>query len=40
MERDTIQRRAIHRVFEETGRPLGPPEVFEAARGQIGRAHV
>jgi len=32
MERNTIQRRAICRVLEETGRPLGPPEIFEEAR--------
>ena len=33
MERNTVQRRAIHRVFEESGRPMGPSEVFDAARG-------
>jgi Fur family ferric uptake transcriptional regulator len=33
MERNTVQRRAIHRAFEESGRPMGPPEVFDAARG-------
>jgi len=33
MERNTAQRRAIHRVLEHTGRPMGPPEIFEAAKG-------
>jgi len=32
MERNTVQRRAIHKVLEHTGRPMGPPEIFEAAR--------
>ena len=32
MERNTVQRRAIHKVFEQSGRPMGPPEIFEAAR--------
>jgi Fur family transcriptional regulator, ferric uptake regulator len=32
MERNTVQRRAIHKVFEQTGRPMGPPEIFDAAR--------
>ena len=34
MERNTNQRRAICRVIEETGRPMGPTEIFESARGQ------
>jgi len=33
MERNTVQRRAIHKVLETSGRPMGPPEIFEAARG-------
>ena len=32
MERNTAQRRAIHRVIEEAGRPVGPPEIFQLAR--------
>lgn len=32
MERDTSQRRAIRRIFEEVGRPLSPQEVLEAAQ--------
>ena len=32
MKRDTKQRQAIRRVLEEAGRPLGPPEVLEAAQ--------
>jgi len=32
MERNTVQRRAIHKVLEQTGRPMGPPEIFESAR--------
>lgn len=32
MERNTLQRRAIYHVLEESGRPLGPPEIFAAAR--------
>ena len=32
MERNTIQRRAIHKVIEDAGRPVGPPEIFELAR--------
>ena len=32
MERNTIQRRAIHRALEAAGRPLGPPEIFRAAK--------
>ena len=32
MERNTIQRRAIYRAFEEVGRPMGPAEIFDAAR--------
>ena len=32
MERNTVQRRAIHKVLEQTGRPMGPPEIYEAAR--------
>ena len=31
MERDTQQRRAIRRAFEEAGRPLAPQEVLEVA---------
>ena len=33
MERTTAQRKAIHHVLEESGRPLSPPEIFNAARG-------
>ncbi|MCC6348323.1 MAG: transcriptional repressor [Candidatus Eisenbacteria bacterium] len=32
MERSTAQRRAILKVIEEAGRPVGPGEIFEAAR--------
>ena len=32
MERNTVQRRAIHQVIEQAGRPLGPPEIYELAR--------
>jgi Fur family ferric uptake transcriptional regulator len=32
MERNTVQRRAIHRVLEQAGRPMGPPEIFDAAK--------
>ena len=32
MERNTVQRRAIHKVLEQSGRPMGPPEIFDAAR--------
>ncbi|MCE9627303.1 MAG: transcriptional repressor [Candidatus Eisenbacteria bacterium] len=32
MERTTAQRKAIHTVLEEAGRPMSPPEIFEAAR--------
>ena len=32
MERNTVQRRAIHKVLEQTGRPMGPPEIYEAAK--------
>lgn len=32
MERNTVQRRAIHHVFEQVGRPMGPAEIFEAAK--------
>ncbi len=32
MERNTVQRRAIHKVLEQAGRPMGPPEIYEAAR--------
>lgn len=31
-KRDTQQRRAIRRVIEESGRPLGPREVLDAAQ--------
>ena len=32
MERNTAQRRAIHRALEESGRPMGPNEIFDAAK--------
>ncbi|MFN8587937.1 MAG: transcriptional repressor [Candidatus Eisenbacteria bacterium] len=32
MERNTVQRRAIYHVLEQTGRPMGPVELFEAAK--------
>ncbi|MCC6650238.1 MAG: transcriptional repressor [Candidatus Eisenbacteria bacterium] len=32
MERNTVQRRAIYHVLEETGRPMGPNEIFDAAK--------
>jgi Fur family ferric uptake transcriptional regulator len=32
MERTTAQRKAIHTVLENAGRPLSPPEIFEEAR--------
>lgn len=32
MERTTAQRKAIHQVLEDSGRPLSPPEIFNAAR--------
>jgi Fur family ferric uptake transcriptional regulator len=32
MERNTVQRRAIYHVLEECGRPMGPNEIFDAAR--------
>lgn len=32
MKRDTQQRRAIRRVIEEAGRPLGPREVLAASQ--------
>jgi len=32
MERTTAQRKAIHTVLEDAGRPMSPPEIFEAAR--------
>ncbi|MCX7717895.1 MAG: transcriptional repressor [Candidatus Sumerlaeaceae bacterium] len=32
MERNTNQRRAIRKAFEETGRPLSPLEVLQAAK--------
>ncbi len=32
MERNTAQRRAIQRVIQESGRPVGPPEIFQLAR--------
>lgn len=32
MERDTSQRRAIRKIFEEQGRPLSPQEVLEEAQ--------
>jgi Fur family ferric uptake transcriptional regulator len=32
MERTTAQRKAIHTVLEQSGRPLSPPEIFNAAR--------
>ena len=35
MERSTAQRRAIHKAFEEAGRPLGPNEIFDLARSDV-----
>ncbi|NUP97684.1 MAG: transcriptional repressor [Planctomycetaceae bacterium] len=35
MERNTAQRRAIHKALEDAGRPMGPNEIFEAARGEV-----
>lgn len=35
MERDTSQRRAIRKVFHESGRPLSPQEVLENARTHV-----
>jgi len=35
MERNTVQRRAIHQVIEDAGRPLGPPEIYEMARQAV-----
>jgi Fur family ferric uptake transcriptional regulator len=32
MERTTAQRKAIHTVLENAGRPLSPPEIFQEAR--------
>ena len=32
MERTTAQRKAIHSVLGEAGRPMSPPEIFDAAR--------
>ena len=32
MERTTAQRKAIHTVLEQAGRPLSPPEIFHTAR--------
>jgi len=32
MERSTAQRKAIHCVLENAGRPLSPPEIFSQAR--------
>ncbi len=35
MERNTAQRRAIHKALEDAARPMGPNEIFEAARGEV-----
>jgi Fur family ferric uptake transcriptional regulator len=35
MERNTAQRRAIHKVLEDAGRPLGPNEIFDDARALV-----
>src|SRR5262245_59410793 len=35
MDRNTRQRQAIRRVFEETNRPLGPQEVLPAAQTYV-----
>ena len=32
MERTTAQRKAIHQALKQSGRPLSPPEIFNAAR--------
>jgi len=35
MQRETRQRRAIRRIFEETEHPLSPRELLEAARDHV-----
>ncbi|MBW7905992.1 MAG: transcriptional repressor [Phycisphaerae bacterium] len=40
MIRSTSQRRAIRRVFEESGRPLSPLEILEAARDEVPRIGI
>ena len=35
MERNTAQRRAIHKALEDAGRPMGPNEIFDAARSHV-----
>ena len=35
MERSTAQRRAIHRALEDSGRPMGPNEIFDSARVHV-----
>ena len=35
MQRDTVQRRAIRKVFKESGRPLSPAEILQTARTQV-----
>lgn len=35
MERNTAQRRAIHKAMEDAGRPMGPNEIFDAARAHV-----
>jgi Fur family ferric uptake transcriptional regulator len=37
VERDTAQRRAIRRVFQQTARPLSPNEILMRARRDIPR---
>lgn len=35
MQRETRQRRAIRQIFEESGHPLSPRELLEAAREHV-----
>ena len=35
MERNTAQRRAIHKALQDAGRPMGPNEIFDAARSLV-----
>jgi Fur family transcriptional regulator, ferric uptake regulator len=35
VERNTSQRRAIHRVLQESARPMGPREILDSARRHI-----
>ena len=40
MKRDTVQRRAIRRALEESGRPLGALEVLESSRRHAPRLGI